>query len=80
MKRKLNDDDVPIGVSSEPSSNMEHNFVNLGLDARLLQAIMKQKFVKPTLVQSKAIPLALEGKDILGDIPVCSNAPWPCLT
>jgi ATP-dependent RNA helicase DDX56/DBP9 len=27
---------------------------------------MKEKFTKPTLVQAKAIPLALEGKDILG--------------
>lgn len=80
MKRKLNDDDVPIGTSSEPSKTMEPTFVDLGLDARLLQAVVKQNFLKPTLVQSKAIPLALEGKDILGELPACFNALRSCLT
>ncbi|KAK9249260.1 P-loop containing nucleoside triphosphate hydrolase protein [Lipomyces tetrasporus] len=40
-------------------------FESLGLDQRLLQAISRQQFVRPTLVQAKAIPLAFEGKDIL---------------
>jgi len=35
------------------------------LDTRILRALADQAFVKPTLVQAKAIPLALEGKDIL---------------
>lgn len=37
-------------------------FESFGLDARLSQAITQLRFVKPTLVQSKAIPLALEEK------------------
>jgi ATP-dependent RNA helicase DDX56/DBP9 len=41
------------------------SFESLGLDQRLLQAISRQHFVRPTLVQAKAIPLAFEGKDIL---------------
>ncbi|KAK9389171.1 P-loop containing nucleoside triphosphate hydrolase protein [Lipomyces mesembrius] len=41
------------------------SFESLGLDQRLLQAISRQQFVRPTLVQAKAIPLAFEGKDIL---------------
>lgn len=80
MKRKLNDDDVPIGVSPEQSSNMGPTFADLGLEPRLLQAIAKHSFSKPTLVQSKAIPLALEGKDILGELPTCFDVPCPCLT
>ncbi|KAL8928779.1 MAG: hypothetical protein Q9208_001557 [Pyrenodesmia sp. 3 TL-2023] len=44
----------------------EPSFRTFGLDARLLQAIAKEGFDTPTLVQAKAIPLALEGKDILG--------------
>ncbi|KAK9456811.1 P-loop containing nucleoside triphosphate hydrolase protein [Dipodascopsis uninucleata] len=40
-------------------------FEDFGLEPRLLQAIVRQEFTKPTLVQAKAIPLALEGKDIL---------------
>jgi superfamily II DNA/RNA helicase len=43
----------------------EASFVDLGLDPRLLQAIAQQKFAKPTLVQRKAIPLALNGQDVL---------------
>lgn len=67
MKRKLDANDVP---SPEPASTEEPDldFEALGLDPRLRQALIKEKFSKPTLVQSKAIPLALEGKDILGKL------------
>lgn len=35
------------------------------LDPRILKALADQKFAHPTLVQAKAIPLLLEGKDVL---------------
>jgi len=35
------------------------------LDDRLLRALADLGFARPTLVQSKAIPLALESRDIL---------------
>ena len=35
------------------------------LDSRILKALADLGFARPTLVQSKAIPLALEGRDIL---------------
>ena len=35
------------------------------LDARILRALADLGFAKPTLVQTKAIPLALENRDIL---------------
>lgn len=35
------------------------------LDTRLLRALADLGFARPTLVQSKAIPLALESRDIL---------------
>ncbi len=41
-------------------------FAELGLRPDLLDGITKMGFVHPTHVQSKLIPLALEGKDILG--------------
>ncbi|KAJ5679272.1 ATP-dependent RNA helicase dbp9 [Penicillium macrosclerotiorum] len=64
MKRKLDANDVP---SPEPKGAEEQDpdFETLNLDPRLRQALIKEKFTKPTLVQAKAIPLALEGKDIL---------------
>lgn len=58
MKRKLNANDVP-----EPAAN--NTFSTLGLDARLLQAVSKQKFTTPTPVQSRTIPIALLGQDVL---------------
>lgn len=35
------------------------------LDARILRALADAGFARPTLVQTKAIPLALESRDIL---------------
>lgn len=35
------------------------------LDSRILRALADLGFARPTLVQAKAIPLALEGRDIL---------------
>jgi ATP-dependent RNA helicase DDX56/DBP9 len=71
MKRKLDDHDVPAPVAEEEKAEKaekavkDKSFTGLGLDPRLLQAIAKQNFTEPTLVQRKAIPLAIQGKDIL---------------
>ncbi|XP_060712357.1 probable ATP-dependent RNA helicase DDX56 [Hemiscyllium ocellatum] len=40
-------------------------FHEMGLDERVLQAIASLSWAEPTLIQEKAIPLALEGKDLL---------------
>ena len=64
MKRKLNEHDVPDGTDASPNETAQFN--DLGLDPRLLQAVVDEKYSKPTAIQVKAIPLALEGKDILG--------------
>lgn len=42
------------------------NFDSLGLPRPLMQALAYMKFTTPTPIQAEAIPLALEGKDILG--------------
>lgn len=65
MKRKLNENEVPVTVDEEKSKTEEKTFQDLELDLRLLQAISRQKFKQPTLIQSKAIPLVLAGHDIL---------------
>lgn len=46
--------------------DQQAEFTSFGLDERLLKAISKLGWQKPTLVQSAGIPLALRGKDILG--------------
>ena len=62
MKRKLDENDQP---TVEVAPTTKSSFDSFGLDARLLQAISKAKYKKPTPVQLQAIPLALEGKDVL---------------
>ena len=66
MKRKLDENGIPKAVDTSDVPKRLSNFNVLGLDPRLLQAIAQQNFITPTLVQSRAIPLVLEGKDVLG--------------
>ncbi|MDA7783540.1 DEAD/DEAH box helicase [Candidatus Pelagibacter sp.] len=42
------------------------NFKLLKIEDSLKASLQKMKFVKPTPIQSMAIPVALEGKDVLG--------------
>lgn len=70
MKRKLDENDRPASVTEAGSHQTAKqddllSFTDLDLDPRLLQAVASQNFEKPTLVQRKAIPLGLAGKDIL---------------
>ena len=48
-------------TAAEDVTFQTHDF---GLDRRITKAIGRSGFVRPTLVQSKFIPLALKGKDI----------------
>lgn len=41
-------------------------FEQLGLSAELLKAVSDSGYKQPTLIQSKAIPIILEGKDVMG--------------
>lgn len=41
------------------------SFQDMGLDPRLLRALSKRGFDKPTPVQVEAIPKTLEGKDVV---------------
>ena len=41
------------------------SFENLGLRAELLRAIGTQGYTRPTPIQAKAIPLILQGRDVL---------------
>lgn len=76
MKRKLNENDQPTPVAdatetkpqSEPantSTEVGSAFTDFGLDSRLLQSVAHQKWGTPTLVQSKAMPLIMDGSDVL---------------
>ncbi|XP_021237648.1 ATP-dependent RNA helicase DBP9-like [Numida meleagris] len=41
------------------------SFEQMGLDARLLRAVAELGWAAPTAIQAEAVPLALEGRDLL---------------
>ncbi|ERT01515.1 hypothetical protein HMPREF1624_02766 [Sporothrix schenckii ATCC 58251] len=57
----------PVTPAPAPAAAPEQilSFTQLGLDPRLIQAVAQQKYGKPTLVQQRAIPIALNGQDVL---------------
>jgi ATP-dependent RNA helicase DDX56/DBP9 len=66
MKRKLDSNDVPSAERQIDKMATIGTFEDLKLDPRLLQAVLEEKYLKPTPVQAAVIPLALEGRDVLG--------------
>lgn len=42
------------------------SFYSLGIAPKLLEILDRMKFVTPTPIQYKAIPIAIEGKDVMG--------------
>ncbi len=48
-------------------TSSEHtDFYSLGIAPKLLEALEKNKYSTPTPIQYKCIPIALEGKDVMG--------------
>lgn len=50
-------------MSHNPSST---TFFGLGIAPRLLDALTRLRYTTPTPIQEKAIPIAIEGKDLIG--------------
>jgi len=53
-------------VSSQEVSSSRESFYGLGIAPKILEILERIKFKTPTPIQLKAIPLAIEGKDIIG--------------
>src|SRR3989344_877815 len=49
-----------------PTLHKEESFDGLGIAPKLLEILDAHKFTSPTPIQHKSIPLAIEGKDIIG--------------
>ena len=49
-----------------PQTPPASGFYGLGIAPKLLEALDKLGFTKPTPIQEKAIPVAIEGKDMMG--------------
>ena len=52
--------------TNSPKDPPASGFQNLGIASALLSALKRMKIVEPTPIQKKSIPIALEGKDIMG--------------
>jgi ATP-dependent RNA helicase RhlE len=51
---------------TETSSARATSFAELGLLPELLKAVAEQGYTEPTPIQAQAIPLVLEGRDVMG--------------
>ncbi|GAB2231808.1 hypothetical protein Droror1_Dr00010822 [Drosera rotundifolia] len=52
-------------AAADGEDDEKMTFESLGLDARLLRSLNKKSITKPTPIQSVAIPLILQGKDVV---------------
>jgi superfamily II DNA/RNA helicase len=51
---------------AQGNSQSERSFYGLGIAPKILDLLAHIKFKVPTPIQFKAIPLAIEGKDVIG--------------
>ncbi len=51
---------------TQPTQQLNSSFYGLGIAPKILEALDRMKFTIPTPIQHKAIPIAAEGKDIIG--------------
>lgn len=53
-------------MTTPPMMSSGSGFYGLGIAPQFLEALHRLRFHTPTPIQQKAIPLALEGKDLIG--------------
>ncbi|KAK3669117.1 nucleolar DEAD-box protein required for synthesis of 60S ribosomal subunit, partial [Recurvomyces mirabilis] len=56
---------APEEASARPQTG-ENSFTSMSLNRRILKNLTEQKFYAPTPIQRKTIPVAMEGKDVVG--------------
>ncbi len=54
------------GITAQMFNQGMRSFYGLGIAPKILDILERIKFKAPTPIQSKAIPLAIEGKDVIG--------------
>ncbi|MBP2686439.1 MAG: putative ATP-dependent helicase 2, partial [Deltaproteobacteria bacterium] len=53
-------------MQTEPLLEKKMSFEAFGLRPEILRAVAEKKYTIPTPIQEKAIPIVLEGKDLIG--------------
>jgi superfamily II DNA/RNA helicase len=56
----------PVAASIERTAEARTTFADLGLSDLLLRAIAEKGYLHPTPIQEQAIPIVLQGRDVLG--------------
>jgi len=56
----------PIGSFSQGGNHIDQGFYGLGIAPKILDILERIRFKVPTPIQLKAIPLAIQGKDVVG--------------
>lgn len=51
--------EIALGEEEEEEEEVEQNFEDVGLDPRLIRALIKKGIEKPTPIQRVAVPLIL---------------------
>src|SRR5687767_10069688 len=51
---------------TQPEPHGHSGFNGLGIAPKMLEILSKNKFVTPTPIQQQAIPVAIEGNDVIG--------------
>jgi len=70
-KMSVDDTAEPMATSNRLEDDLKDeeeeslDFHQMGLDDRLLKAIAQMRWQEPTAIQEKAIPLVMEGRDVL---------------
>ncbi len=54
------------GNLSQEAAQEAKGFYGLGISPKIMEILMRMKFKVPTPIQAKAIPLGIEGKDLIG--------------
>ncbi|KAK5116427.1 nucleolar DEAD-box protein required for synthesis of 60S ribosomal subunit [Meristemomyces frigidus] len=65
-KRRQDEFFAPEDTEPKPVTTGENSFTSMSLNRRILKNLTEQKFYAPTPIQRKAIPVAMEGKDVVG--------------
>jgi hypothetical protein len=58
-ENQVQDNEIDIGT-------LDPEWLSLNLDSWMLKGLLDQGFVKPTPIQSKSIPFALQNRDVIG--------------
>ncbi|WP_342319529.1 DEAD/DEAH box helicase [Corynebacterium mayonis] len=59
-------DNSDADFTSEDAADLSHGFDHLGLPSRVVDAVKKVGFEKPSAIQEETIPLLMEGRDVVG--------------